>query len=487
MKYFNGTISYYKLPYIFLFIGLVTLALSLFSETLLPSAIIMTSPIIVFVILCIFKKPILGLFILFFINYFLLGLMRYVYIGGISVVMDISLVFIFVCILFNVLAGTQFPWERIKKNPLFYLWTIWMIYTILEVANPSAVLDAWILTRGLIYNAVITVILTALLMDKTKYIKILFFLLSIFTLLAVLKAIGQKIYGFDAGELYWLEVEGGKTHLIATGIRYFSFFTDAGNFGSNMGFALVAYMILAVHLQNKALRAYYLIVSLLGGYAMFLSGTRGAMIVPFGGLAMYIVLNKNIKGIIIGTSTLLILYAFFAFTYIGESNQQIRRMRTAFNPTRDASYQVRKMNQNTLSTYMKHKPFGEGLGLAGASGTRFSHRFTTSIPTDSHYVAIWVQCGIVGLILHLAILFFVIIYSGYIIMFRIKNKELKGMLTAMNCGVFGLMLSAYGNNFFSQFPTGMIIYMCQTFLVLGEYYDKEINNNKLIQTQTIES
>mgnify|MGYP006910459374 FL=1 len=52
---------------------------------------------------------------------------------------------------------------------------------------------------------------------------------------------------------------------------------------------------------------------------------------------------------------------------------------------------------------MKYKPFGEGLGLSGdRAGERISKRFTTSIPTDSWYVKIWVETGAVGLTLYLA-------------------------------------------------------------------------------------
>ena len=49
----------------------------------------------------------------------------------------------------------------------------------------------------------------------------------------------------------------------------------------------------------------------------------------------------------------LFFYVFFAHTYIGESNTSIRRMRTAFRPTEDASYIVRKENQKRLAEYLK--------------------------------------------------------------------------------------------------------------------------------------
>lgn len=66
-----------------------------------------------------------------------------------------------------------------------------------------------------------------------------------------------------------------------------------------------------------------------------------------------------------------------------------------------------KKIKKKLATYLKYKPFGEGLGLSGDGlGVKISTRFTTSIPTDSWYVKIWVETGIVGLILYLSMIFF---------------------------------------------------------------------------------
>ena len=50
------------------------------------------------------------------------------------------------------------------------------------------------------------------------------------------KGYWQKNKGFDSTELSWLSVlHGARTHFIHSGIRYFSFFTDAGLFGASMG------------------------------------------------------------------------------------------------------------------------------------------------------------------------------------------------------------------------------------------------------------
>ena len=120
----------------------------------------------------------------------------------------------------------------------------------------------------------------------------------------------------------------------------------------------------------------------------------------------YTFVSKQTKTIITSSTLLLLTYVFFALTTIGNSNATIRRMRTAFTPTEDASFNVRKENQKKLASYMKYKPFGEGLGLSGdRAGERISKRFTTSIPTDSWYVKIWVETGAVGLTLYLSMIF----------------------------------------------------------------------------------
>lgn len=168
----------------------------------------------------------------------------------------------------------------------------------------------------------------------------------------------------------------------------------------------------------------------------------------------------------------IVFYVFFAHTYIGESNTSIRRMRTAFRPTEDASYIVRKENQKKLAEYLKYKPFGEGLGLGGVEARKYGSRLTTLIPHDSFYVKTWMETGIVGLVLFLIIYVSALLRGCYLIMFRIKNNELRGILTAIACGIFGMMISAYGNAFFGQFPTGFIIILFLSVLINGEHIDQ---------------
>lgn len=128
-------------------------------------------------------------------------------------------------------------------------------------------------------------LLTAVLFNRYKHLKLFLIAVSVLTLLAIAKALMQKFIGFDPAEWRWLHEGGSSTHIIYTGTRYFSFFTDAASFGCAMGFAMVVFSIVAFYVRSKSLRLYFLVVALLAGYGMMISGTRAAMIIPFVGYA----------------------------------------------------------------------------------------------------------------------------------------------------------------------------------------------------------
>ncbi|WP_099465338.1 MULTISPECIES: O-antigen ligase family protein [Parabacteroides] len=462
-----------NLLYILFAIGLGGIGVALIFNNLALGIIIATIPLICILSIYILQIPTILLFVIFTVNYFIMGINRYVNIEGISVLMDILYALAITLVFMHSTLLHDIEWKR-AINILTISSFIWMIYCILELINPSAVFHGWILSRNLIINGLIISVLTSLLCTRYKTIQTLLIIFSLFTIIAAIKAIIQKFIGFDLYERIWLV--GNTTHLLSTGTRYFSFFTDASNLGANMGCAGILFGISAFYIRTKWLKIYYLIVSILATYTMFLSGTRGAMIVPIAGLALFILISKNTKAIITGGSTLIFIYIFFAFTTIGQGNTMIRRMRTAFTPTKDASFNVRKENQRKLGTYLKHKPFGEGLGLSGDGlGWKISRRFTTSIPTDSWYVKIWVETGVVGLVIYLGMIFISIGKGAWILAYKIRDPELKGQLTGWLCGIFGMFISAYGNSFWGQFPTMIIAFMGLTIVLNAKYFDNEIN------------
>lgn len=433
-------------------------------------------PLLLILLIQSVRYPVILLFVTLTVNYYFLGLGRYIKTDGLSFLLDCLLLSLVILIIIH---STLFKDISCKSsvNILTLGTFVWSLYCIAEIANPTGMIQAWILSRTFITNSFVISLVVSILCTKYKDIKIFTILLSIFTLTAVIKVLMQKFMGFDYAETNWLYHGGGAlTHLIGSGIRYFSFFTDAGNFGSNMGFAGIFFAITALYIKKGFYKIYYCIVAIGSFYAMFLSGTRGAIIVPLAAICLYTIISKNIKACISAGLLLIIIYVFFAFTHIGQNNAAIRRMRTAFQPTKDASFIVRKENQKRLAAYLKNKPFGEGLGLSGGENKKMSVRFTTSIPVDSWYVKLWVETGIVGAVLYLGVLFITIGRGSWIVMFKIHDSELKGRLTAFLCGIFGMLVSAYGNAFWGQYPTAIIAFTSLSLVLNGEYYDKEIKN-----------
>jgi len=93
---------------------------------------------------------------------------------------------------------------------------------------------------------------------------------------------------------------------------------------------------------------------------MLISGTRGALAVPFAGYALCVILSKNWK-IAISTSIILVsAFLFFNFTTIGNDNSLIKRMRSAFD-LNDPSLNVRLENQKKLKEYMADIPLEQVL------------------------------------------------------------------------------------------------------------------------------
>jgi len=433
--------------------------------SLLPAAILY--------LIIVISNPYWGLVIIFIVNYFIMGITRYVPIPG-GIAIDILIMTTLLGVIIQTI-NKKIHWQRIK-SPLILLSGIWLIYCVLELLNPEAVSQlAWATTiRGVAGYFVLITLLSMLLFDKLKDLKWFLFAWAVMTLLAVLKAFIQKTFGFDFAETRWLNEGAWKQHIIFSGIRYFSFYTDAGNFGSGMGYSMVVFSIVSVYVKKRSLKIFYMAVALSAAAAMMISGTRGALAVPFAGYALYTLLSRNFKIAILTFLALISVFAILKFTYIGESNSFVRRMRTAVNMN-DESLITRLDNQKKLRVYLADKPFGAGIGLGGGKAREFlPNAYLSHIPTDSWYVMLWVETGIVGLILNLLIMFYIVAYGSYMVLFKIEDRELRGYLIALTCGVIGIIATSYGNEVLGQFPTAFLVYISMAFMFKSKKLDLEI-------------
>lgn len=430
---------------------------------------------LIFTYACI-RNQYIALIILAVVNYFIMGLGRYINIPlPISVVFDLIFGFIFTTILFRNL-GNKENFRNIF-NLYFAFMLVWFAYCFINVGNHttgSIHFNAWLgNVRVIALYAILTSVIIALSAKNYKFIHWFLIVWGILTILAAAKGYWQKNRGFDSAEWAWLMAGGHRTHLIHTGIRFFSFFSDAANYGCGMGLSLVTYFLSSFYVKDKRLKLFYLIVAVAGGYGLLISGTRSSIAVPVAGLGLFVFLCKNWK-IGLTSATLLIVGLFILkYTTIGESNRLIRRMRTVFD-TEDASMNVRYENQKALKAYMSEIPFGIGLGVDGEEvAPQNKYRFVATVAPDSELVYLWIHLGKVGLTVYLVLQVLMYICACCILLFRVRNPEIRGPLTGMLCGTAGMLVASYANQIYFQFPNGPIIYTCLTLVFLAPYFDKQ--------------
>ncbi|MBC8319540.1 MAG: O-antigen ligase family protein [Bacteroidetes bacterium] len=421
-----------------------------------------------------FNNPAIGINTLLIFSFIAIGLSRYIRGVPFGLGIDGILVITYVAFFFkNFYDGLNIGQAN---REITYLMFFWFAFTVLELFNPLALSQAaWFYAmRGLALYPLLLVPLALLVFNRLRFLYLLLYIWGIFTILGTLKGAQQLYIDLDGAEKYWLDTVGAVTHLIDNRLRSFSFFSDAGQFGAAQGAAGTVGIILATSIKGKRNKIFFLIVGIMGMWGMFMSGTRGAIIIPMIGGVVYLILRRNFRIFILGGILMTMFYVFFAFTFIGDNYYQIARLRTAFRPELDASYQVRLENRAILKAYLADKPFGGGVGAAGNWGLRFSPQgFLANVATDSWYVQIWAEMGIVGLFIHVLILSYILLKGFYLIMVRVKNVELAGILGALIAGYAGIMGASYGNGVLGQMPTGIIVYLSWTFIFMAQQLDRE--------------
>jgi cell division protein FtsW (lipid II flippase) len=403
-----------------------------------------------------------GFYILLFVNFFSIGLTRYLSFPF-GLLIDSLLILIFVVAFIQKFKSIS--WEPLK-NPVFLMVCGWMVFNIFELANPSSnSMEAWFYAmRGVSLYFFLTLLIAYLCLEFKKDFNWFITLWFIFSLIGTLWGLKQLYIGLDLGEKAWLNIPGNlSTHMLAGKLRVFSFYSDAGQFGASQAHTALIAGILTSNEKLRKRKLFYFIVFLVSVYGMLISGTRGAISIPLIGIFTYLLLARNAKVIISCLTILISIFIFLKFTFIGQGNYEIGRLRSSLNPN-DASFQVRIENQKKLIGYLNNHWMGGGVGSGGYWGQRFSpNSFLSNLALDSWYVRIAAEYGYVGLAIYIIMMIMIL----YFALKRIKaEKDLfyKQKLMALFSGLSGILVASYGNQVFGQMPTCIIIYLSIVFL-----------------------
>ena len=370
--------------------------------------------------------------------------------------------------------------ERIG-NIMFFAIAAWCTYCTLEILNDTCGLGinigAWFQgIRMMAFQIMYAFLVFTLYITSPKILTRYLYLWGALALFAVFWVWKQQYIGLTQTEFTWLHYgAGNSTHLLQAGtlIRYWSIYSDAANFGIGIASTGVAFCVFGITTKIKRLKYFFLFVGIACIWGMFPSGTRTAMACLLAGFMTYIFLSKSFKIAVPFT----ILFAFFAFilvfTNIGQGNQQIRRMRSAFDKN-DASANLRTMNQAVMKKYMRDAPWGIGIGLYGKQvpANNKYNRMATIAP-DSEYVSIWLRTGTIGITTFLILTAIMLIAACWIVFFMIKSPSLRGIGAGFCCAFFSQQLGAYGNQVLMQFPNGLVFYGGLSIVYVLPWIEKE--------------
>ena len=355
---------------------------------------------------------------------------------------------------------------------------VWCTYCTLEVLNDTCGLginvEGWytgarMMAFQLLYIFLVFSICITSPEVLMKYLK----LWAILALFSAFWAWKQQNLGLSPDETRFLYGRGSSTHLLQGGtlIRYWSTFSDAANYGCNAAGTAIAFLVFGITSKLRKDKIFFILTGILVIKSMFASGTRTATFCLIAGFAVYIVLSKSIRIAIPASIVGGFLFFLLAFTTIGQGNQQIRRMRSAFNKD-DASSNVRSMNQATMRKYMNDAPWGIGLGRA-TDNVPANNKFRkmATIPPDSEYVFIWLRTGRIGITIYVITMLIMLGGACYIVMFKLKNPSLIGIGGGLCSAFVSIQLGGYGNQVLMQYPNCLIFYGGLTIVYLLPYLE----------------
>ena len=283
-------------------------------------------------------------------------------------------------------------------------------------------------------------------------------------------------FGFTDAENGWLYSGGYVTHILNGGslTRYWSTFSDAANYGCNAGASAVAFIIFGITSKLKFDRFFFLITAAIVTWGMFQSGTRTAMFTMIAGFMVFLVLSKSFKIMIPSAILGVLLLIFLIFTNIGNSNQQIRRMRSAFKKDQDASSKVREVNKAAIAKYMKDAPWGIGIGIFSYDIPAWNkYKKLSEIPPDSEYVFIWVRTGPIGVTVFAFCMVLMLGGACCVVLFKLKSSSLIGIGGGLCSAFTAIQVSGYANQVIYQYPNGLTFFGGLAIVYVLPYIEKE--------------
>ncbi|MCA6078689.1 O-antigen ligase family protein [Fulvivirga sedimenti] len=398
-----------------------------------------------------------GFYILFILTSFLPIIERIFYLNVKSgTIIDIYIYVLMFAVLMRKAVKTH-EWSFMKE-PITIVLLIIFGYDLLQVFNINGNFTAWFFGARLSFRTICIYLIAEGIFETRKDI---FTFLKVWLGVAVLASFYcfyQEFVGLPKFDLDWASKTTERINLLFIGGKWrkWSFISDVATFGLFMSFAGMMAFTLALAKFVWYKRVMLFIAGILFWTAMLYSGTRTAYVIVPIGVAIYVLLNINkVKTLAFAViAGVVFVSLYFAPIY----NPTLTRLRSAFNPSQDASMNVRDMNRARIRPYIFSHPFGGGLLTTGDGGEEhYPGHPLAGFPPDSGFLQTLLETGWPGLMLEM-FLFIVVLGTGVRNYYTIRDPILKGYYLAFIASFFALTVSLYSQMSMDGFPL-LFIYL----------------------------
>lgn len=423
------------------------------------------------IVLLILNQYTWGFYLLFFVSIFMFYIQR---LAGVDMPLGVAYDFLALVTFFAMLFTTREKqdWSALF-NPITWAFILLIAYQIIEVFNPMGTTVAWAVSMRrnvvfLLYLICMQVVMTENGLKKINYVVIgLSFLVAMY-------GVWQEVFGLSHAELVWLHSDPAryKLYFIWGRMRKFSFLSDPSAYGIFLGFGGLVTLIMAINVKKLSAKLILGVMAAITLVAMNFSGTRTAYVMVGVGMFFYIMMTmRSVKTMAIVMALAMGALLLFFGPFHG---WQVNRIRSAFQPSEDASMGVRDMKRLHYQPFVQSHPFGGGVYTTTTYGKNFApeHEFAGFDP-DSGYLEMAMESGWIGLLLLLGFVF-VAVCRGINAYFNIEDPYVKLVLLTYLSAFFALSVAHYAQNAMYNKPMDLMLIVSLGIIAQAPHLDKKL-------------
>lgn len=366
------------------------------------------------------------------------------------------------------------------KEPISRMYILFFIYFGMEVLNPNSMsVVAWV-NASRSYTLLLLYFIFIGYQRREKDIRHFIILFFSIALLAAVYGLQQEVFGLR--EFEWKFIYDSPTRFKMFynwgHMRVFSILSDPTAFGIFMAFSGLSSLILAFGPFSTGKKVLFITLTLFAFISMSYSGTRTAYALVVIGVVFFIILNLRNKKVLAGSMVLVMLFLILIFgPFYGGP---IKRIRSTFDISGDASMEVRDIKRIRFQSYIQSHPLGGGVNMAGSNGLKYApgHYLAGDFDPDSGYLRTALELGWIGLIISMA-LNATVVFKGISNNYTLKNKRLLSYNLAFLVPFFGLTVANYTQDALVQKPINMVVIFTYALMVNL----KSIDNPSLVKEE----